>query len=179
MKLGLHLSHQTEISEAFSLSLMDEHGCRGRIHQLPAQHSKEGVQLEQNHILEELHHLYQNLNYAFCLIFFTVAIFKRSNIFGEKQHYIYRKELLSHGLFWVLEYILFASFYSYLMTFHYVPGCSKTLLPRFETVFTAVIFLCWFMAKAFCTWIIVQVLHLYSWMKAQWYYICHHFLLFW
>lgn len=149
MKLDLHLSHQTEISEPFSLSLMDEHGCSGRIHQLPEQHSKEEVQLEQNHILEALCHLHQH--YAFCLIFFTVIIFKRSNIFGEKQHYIYRKEIFSHGLFWVLEYILFASYYSYLMTFHYLPGYSKTLLPRFEIVFTAVIFLYWFMANAFCT----------------------------
>lgn len=47
--------------------------------------------------------------------------------------------------------------------------CTETLLPCFEIVFTVGIFLYWFLAKAFGTWIIVWVLHQYSWMKAQWY----------
>lgn len=47
--------------------------------------------------------------------------------------------------------------------------CTETLLPCFEIVFTAGIFLYWFLDKAFGTWIIVWVLHQYSWMKAQWY----------
>lgn len=111
--------------------------------------------------------------------FFSLWLFfKRSNIFREKQQYIYRKELLSRGLFCVLESILFASYYSYLMTFHYLPGHSETLLPRFEVVFTAGIFLYGFMAKAFCSCTVVWVLHLYLWTKAQWYNISVTFFFF-
>lgn len=119
------------------------------------------------------------LKQCFLPDFFSLWLFfKSSNIFREKQQYIYRKELLSHGLFCVLESILFASYYSYLMTFHYLPGHSETLLPRFEVVFTAGIFLYGFMAKAFCTCIVVWVLHLYLWTKAQWYNISVTFFFF-
>lgn len=146
-----------------------------RMHKLSEQHNKEELELEQKHP-GGTGTPAQNLKWHFLpeftpAAFIVVTFCESSNI----HLYIYRRELLTHRLFWIFYYILFASYYSYLLAFHYLSGHTETPLSPFDTLLAGGIFLYRYMAKAFCTW--NSNINLYLSVKAWWYSICGTFFL--